>query len=130
MVVEISAFGVHVHPLFVFVVGSIPRLHTAPYHLRNICILEIIEFAWEWDLIKNGGFDANEAGTLLTSPFLFWREAVHTNEQQESINGRSTRSALQMSRNRKSAKHHANGKCGGPSDLPRFPQEKLATHLF
>ena len=43
------------------------------------------EFVWEWDLIKNGGFDANEAGTSLTSASLFLREAVHTNAQQESI---------------------------------------------
>ena len=100
MVVEISAFSVHVHPLFdlMFVVSSIPRLHTAAYHLHKICILEIIEFPWEWNLIKNGGFDANEAGTSLTSATLFWWEAVHTNEQQESINGRSTGSPLQMSR--------------------------------
>ena len=99
VVVEISAFSVHVYPLFdlIFVVSSIPRLHTAAYHLHKICILEIIEFPWEWNLIKNGGFDANEAGTTLTSAILFWWEAVHTNEQQESINGRSTGSPLQMS---------------------------------
>ena len=81
-----------------FVVSSIPRLHTAAYHLHKICVLEIVEFPWEWNLIKNGGFDANEAGTSLTSAILFWWEPVHTNEQQESINGRSTGTPLQMSR--------------------------------
>ena len=87
VVVEISAFSVHVHPLFdlMFVVSSIPRLHTAANRIS-----EIIEFPWEWNLIKNGGSDADEAGTSLTSAILFWWEAVHTNEQQESINGRST----------------------------------------
>ena len=61
MVVEISAFNNShyaskmVHPLFdlMFVVSSIPRLHTAAYHLHKNCILEIIEFPWEWNLIKN-----------------------------------------------------------------------------
>ena len=47
------------------------------------------------DLIKNSGFDANEAGTSLIFATMFWREAVYTNEQQESINGHSNRSALQ-----------------------------------
>ena len=95
VVVEISAFSVHVHPLFdlMFVVSSIPRLHTAANSKS-----EIIEFPWEWNLIENGGFDADEAGTSLTCSILFWWEAVYTNEQWESINGRSTGSPLQMSR--------------------------------
>ena len=48
MVVEISAFSVHVHPLFdlMFVVSSIPRLHAAAYHLHAICILQIIDFPY------------------------------------------------------------------------------------
>ena len=141
MLVEISAFSVHVHPLFdlMFVVSSIPRLHTAAYHLHKICILKIIEFPWEWNLIKNGGFDANEAGTSLTSAILFWWEPVHTNEQQESINGRSTGSPLQMSRKPEirptSRKVYGQtlilqvGTCGGPSDLPRFPDRNLL-HIY
>ena len=120
-----------------FVVSSIPRLHTAAYHLHKICILEIIEFPWKWNLINNSGFDANEAGTSLTSAILFWWEAVHTNEQQqESINGRSTGSLLQMSRKpeirptRKMKVYWQTlilqvGTCGGPSDLIRFPERNL-----
>ena len=107
VVVEISAFSVHVHPLFdlMFVESSIPRLHTAANRIS-----EIIEFPWEWNLIKNGGFDADEAGTSLTSAILFWWEAVHTNEQQESINGRTTGSPLQMSRKPEISQHHAKSK--------------------
>ena len=54
MEVEISAFSVHVHPLFdlMFVVSSIPRLHTAAYHLHKICILEIESFHGNGTLLK------------------------------------------------------------------------------
>ena len=34
----------------------------------------------------NDGFDANEAGTSLTSAILFWREAVHKNFKTELSN--------------------------------------------